>query len=49
MTDALTANFYPFEPAFLGRVAARIVNEVKGINRVVYDFTSEWLGTIEWG
>ena len=37
----MTADFYPFEPAFLGRVATRIVNEVKGINRVVYDFTSK--------
>ena len=35
--DGMTADFYPFEPAFLGRVATRIVNEVKGINRVVYD------------
>ncbi|WP_374377380.1 glutamine-hydrolyzing GMP synthase [Dongia sp.] len=47
-TDGMTADFYPFEPAFLGRVATRIVNEVKGINRVVYDFTSKPPGTIEW-
>ena len=33
---------------FLGRVGTRIVNEVKGINRVVYDFTSKPPGTIEW-
>ena len=46
--DGMTADFYPFEPAFLGRVANRIVNEVKGINRVVYDFTSKPPGTIEW-
>ena len=46
--DGMTADFYPFEPAFLGRVATRIVNEVKGINRVVYDFTSKPPGTIEW-
>ncbi len=48
MTDALTADFYPFEPAFLGSVATRIVNEVKGINRVVRDFTSKPPETIEW-
>ena len=35
MTDALTTDIHPFDPAFLGRVAARIVNEVKGINCVV--------------
>ena len=39
---------YPFEPAFLGRVATRIVNEVRGINRVVYDITTKPPGTIEW-
>ena len=47
-TDGMTADIYPFEPAFLARVATRIVNEVKGINRVVYDFTSKPPGTIEW-
>jgi GMP synthase (glutamine-hydrolysing) len=46
--DGMTADFYAFEPAFLGRVASRIVNEVRGINRVVYDFTSKPPGTIEW-
>ena len=46
--DGMTADFYPFEPAFLGRVASRIVNEVRGINRVVYDITSKPPGTIEW-
>ena len=46
--DGMTADFYPFDPPFLGRVATRIVNEVKGINRVVYDFTSKPPGTIEW-
>ena len=40
--------FYPFDMAFLGRVANRIVNEVRGINRVVYDVTSKPPGTIEW-
>ncbi|MCC7260687.1 MAG: glutamine-hydrolyzing GMP synthase [Alphaproteobacteria bacterium] len=47
-TDGMTADFYPFDPAFLGRVASRIANEVRGINRVVYDFTSKPPGTIEW-
>ena len=47
-TDGMTADFYPFEMAFLGRVATRIVNEVRGINRVVYDVTSKPPGTIEW-
>jgi GMP synthase (glutamine-hydrolysing) len=46
--DGMTADFFPFEPAFLGRVASRIVNEVRGINRVVYDCTSKPPGTIEW-
>jgi GMP synthase (glutamine-hydrolysing) len=47
-TDGMTADFYPFEPALLGRMATRIVNEVKGINRVCYDYTSKPPGTIEW-
>ncbi len=47
-TDGMTADVYPFEAAFLGRVATRIVNEVKGINRVTYDITSKPPGTIEW-
>jgi GMP synthase (glutamine-hydrolysing) len=46
--DGMTADFFHFEPEFLGRVANRIVNEVKGINRVVYDYTSKPPGTIEW-
>jgi len=47
-TDGMTADFYPFEMDFLGTVATRIVNEVKGVNRVVYDITSKPPGTIEW-
>jgi GMP synthase (glutamine-hydrolysing) len=47
-SDGMTADFYPFSHDFLGRVATRIVNEVKGINRVVYDVTSKPPGTIEW-
>jgi GMP synthase (glutamine-hydrolysing) len=47
-TDGMTADSYPFEHGFLSRVATRIVNEVRGINRVVYDVTSKPPGTIEW-
>jgi GMP synthase (glutamine-hydrolysing) len=47
-TDGMTADFYPFEMNFLSRVATRIINEVKGVNRVVYDVTSKPPGTIEW-
>jgi len=47
-TDGMTADYYPFEHEFLGRVSNRIVNEVRGINRVVYDITSKPPGTIEW-
>jgi GMP synthase (glutamine-hydrolysing) len=47
-TDGMTADIYPFDSAFLARVATRIVNEVRGINRVVYDYTSKPPGTIEW-
>jgi GMP synthase (glutamine-hydrolysing) len=46
--DGMTADFYPFDMGFLGRVATRIINEVKGINRVTYDVTSKPPGTIEW-
>ena len=47
-TDGMTADVYPFDIGFLGRVAGRIVNEVRGINRVTYDITSKPPGTIEW-
>jgi GMP synthase (glutamine-hydrolysing) len=46
--DGMTADFYPFDMAFLGRAATRIINEVRGVNRVVYDVTSKPPGTIEW-
>ena len=47
-TDGMTAEVYPYDIAFLTRVAGRIVNEVRGINRVTYDITSKPPGTIEW-
>ena len=47
-TDGMTADVYPFDMGFLTRVANRIVNEVRGINRVTYDVTSKPPGTIEW-
>ena len=47
-TDGMTADFYQFDMNFLGLVATRIINEVKGVNRVVYDVTSKPPGTIEW-
>ena len=46
--DGMTADFYPFDMNILGRAASRIINEVRGINRVVYDVTSKPPGTIEW-
>ena len=47
-TDGMTADYFPFPHEFLGKVATRIINEVKGINRVTYDITSKPPGTIEW-
>jgi GMP synthase (glutamine-hydrolysing) len=47
-TDGMTADFYPFEMAFLGQIATRIINEVAGVNRVTYDVTSKPPGPIEW-
>ena len=47
-TDGMTADYYPFDHRFLARVSSRIINEVKGINRVTYDITSKPPGTIEW-
>jgi GMP synthase (glutamine-hydrolysing) len=46
--DGMTADYYHFDHTFLSRVAGRIINEVRGINRVVYDITSKPPGTIEW-
>jgi GMP synthase (glutamine-hydrolysing) len=47
-TDGMTADAYHFTGEFLSRCATRIINEVKGINRVTYDYTSKPPGTIEW-
>ena len=46
--DGMTADYYPFTHEFLGETATRIINEIKGINRVTYDITSKPPGTIEW-
>ncbi len=47
-SDGMTADSYPFDHSFLAATATRIINEVKGVNRVVYDVTSKPPGTIEW-
>ena len=47
-SDGMTAEYYPFKHEFLAQLAARIINEVRGINRVTYDITSKPPGTIEW-
>jgi GMP synthase (glutamine-hydrolysing) len=46
--DGMTANWYPAQPGVLSRVSTRIVNEVDGVNRVVYDITTKPPATIEW-
>ncbi|NOZ13264.1 MAG: glutamine-hydrolyzing GMP synthase [Acidobacteria bacterium] len=46
--DFMTADWYPMPHRLLADISARIVNEVKGINRVVYDITSKPPGTVEW-
>jgi GMP synthase (glutamine-hydrolysing) len=47
-TDFMTADWIHIDPAVLARISTRIVNEVRGINRVVYDITSKPPATIEW-
>jgi GMP synthase (glutamine-hydrolysing) len=47
-SDGMTTDFYPFDMGFISKVGNRIINEVKGVNRVIYDVTSKPPGTIEW-
>ena len=46
--DEIRADYYPFSHDFSGKCATRIINQVRGVNRVVYDVTSKPPGTIEW-
>jgi GMP synthase (glutamine-hydrolysing) len=47
-SDGMTADWYPFDGRFLAQVSARICNQVRGVNRVVYDISSKPPATIEW-
>jgi GMP synthase (glutamine-hydrolysing) len=46
--DGMTADWYPFPPEVLGRISNRVINEVRGVNRVTYDVSSKPPATIEW-
>ena len=48
LSGGVTADFYAFDMKLSGQTAPRIINEVKGLNRVVYDVTSKPPGTMEW-